>query len=239
MMVSRILEEFNSVRENSPILFLDYDGTLVPIIKDPEKSYPDEELVRLLEHLRSEYETYIVTGRSLREIQTFLGTGIDVIALHGAIVWKNGRVASSVEGYERYRRTCDQLFEKKSDFKERYPGVHIINKEGGLVFTKWYLKPDLYGKLEREICGIAEKEGMECYLGKMIVELRIPDINKGKAILEVRGGRPALIAGDDTTDEDAFRTNPDAITIRVGDGNSSARYSVADYLEFRELLKKL
>lgn len=233
------MNAFEKIRERRPILFLDYDGTLVPIIKDPEKSFPDDDLLALLESVRDRYEMYIVTGRSLREMQTFIGMKYDVIALHGAIVWKDRHVTDTVEGYDKYRRICDRLYEKENDFLSRYPGVHIINKDGGIVFTKWYLDPTLYASLEKELSTIADRENMECYYGKMIVELRIPGVNKGDAIRRVRGGRPALIAGDDATDEDAFIRNSDAISIKIGDGETNARYSISDYQEFRRILEKL
>ena len=81
--------------------------------------------------------------------------------------------------------------------------------------------------------------GMELYLGKMIVELRIPGVNKGKAIRGIRNGRPAMIVGDDLTDEDAYRENPDAFSIHIGDGPTAAKHSLGNYLELRGLLTEL
>lgn len=233
------LTEFRKFSSKEPLVFLDYDGTLVPIIRDPENSYPDEELLHLLDKVRQKYEMYIVTGRSLREIHGFIGESYDVIALHGAIIWKDGQIASTADGYERYRRICDRVFRREKEFQSRYPGVHMINKDGGVVFTKWYLDPSLHNSLEKEIASIADEEKMECYYGKMIVELRIPGVNKGDAIRFVRNGRPALIAGDDATDEDAFKRNKDAISIKIGDGETNAKYVVSNYLEFRNILKQL
>ena len=46
---------------------LDYDGTLVPIIRNPEESYPDKEIMGILQNLRQKYELYIVTGSTSRE----------------------------------------------------------------------------------------------------------------------------------------------------------------------------
>lgn len=234
-----MLREFEKIRTRNPIVFLDYDGTLVPIIRDPEKSFPDAELLELLERIRKKYDMYIVTGRSLREIQTFIGQSYDVIALHGAVIWKDGDISATVEGYDEYRRICDIVYDRREEFQERYPGVHMINKDGGLVFTKWYLDPSLYASLENEVASIAKTENMECYHGKMIVELRIPGVNKGVAIRQVRKDRPALIAGDDRTDEDAFRMNEDAVSIKIGNGETRAKFTVSDYLEFRSILKQL
>ena len=80
---------------------------------------------------------------------------------------------------------------------------------------------------------------MELYLGKMIVELRIPGVDKGKAICGIRNGRPAMIVGDDLTDEDAYRENPDAFSIHIGAGQTAAKHSLGNYLELRDLLAEL
>lgn len=237
--VSEILIEYRNIRGEDPLIFLDYDGTLVPIIKNPDESYPDSEIMALLENLRKKHALYIVTGRSLREIRKFIGNSYNVIALHGAICSLDDGTTYFVDGYARYRRICDVVYGREKEFTEKYPGVQIINKDGGLVFTKWFVPENLHNKLLEEVKSISLETGMELYLGKMIVELRIPGADKGQAIHEIRKGRPAIIAGDDITDEDAFRKNPDAISIHVGAGETIARYSLDNYLELRKLLASL
>ncbi len=234
-LVSRFKEKVN----RQTLLFLDYDGTLVPIIKEPEKSFPDPALLDILDTISGRYELYLVTGRSLREMNTFVGNRYNLIALHGAVVSLTSGEISTVEGYEGYREKCNEIFGREADFERRFPGVHLMNKDGGVVFTKWHLDPTLHSKLDEEVCSIAQETEMSCYIGKMIVEIRIPGPNKGSAIKSIRKGRPALIAGDDTTDEDAFVLNSDAFTIKVGDGETSAKYRVNDYLEFRKFLEAL
>lgn len=233
------MNEFNRIKEQDPILFLDYDGTLVPIIEDPDQSYPDDELLRILDILKGKYELYIVTGRSLREIRTFLDHRYNVIALHGAVIEKVDGGITTTAGYETYRQVCDRIYARKDDFERRYPGIKVTNKDGGVVFTEWFVDPSKRQELENEVSRIASETGMSPYHGKMIVELRIPEVNKGDAIRSIRKGRPALIAGDDHTDEDAFEVNSDAISIKIGNDSSRARYSVDSYLDFRNLLGKL
>lgn len=234
--VSEIFREFNNIRDKNPMIFLDYDGTLVPIIKNPEESYPDSEIMAILERLKRRYELYIVTGRSLREIREFIGNRFNVLALHGAICSLEDGTTDFVEDYPRYRKTCDEVYSRKEEFQERYPGVQIINKDGGLVFTKWFVAENLHDKLLEEIRTLSLSTGMELYQGKMIVELRIPGPDKGRAIHNMRGGKPALIVGDDLTDEDAFRENPDALTIHIGKGETAAKFTLENYIELRELL---
>src|SRR5512133_3671306 len=55
-------------------LFLDYDGTLVPIAPTPPEAIPDEALLALLRELteRDSIRTAILSGRPLRELQSML-----------------------------------------------------------------------------------------------------------------------------------------------------------------------
>ncbi|HEY4525382.1 MAG TPA: trehalose-phosphatase, partial [Candidatus Paceibacterota bacterium] len=81
---------------------------------------------------------------------------------------------------------------------------------------------------------IRERGGITVTHGKMLIEVR-PDVpwHKGAfirmAIDRLSRGKNVLsiFIGDDETDEDAFRTLPEAITVRVGDiQESAARYSI-------------
>lgn len=220
-------------------IFLDYDGTLVELSPDPETTYPDADLISLLDAVSARYETYIATGRSLNEIRGFLGDRYNIIALHGAVIVKRGEDPRYLVDAARYIKFCDSLFARREEFFSRYPGIKITNKQGGIVFILWRLSAEDTGRLVSELQRLASESGMDLYLGKRIAELRIPGINKGTTIRMIRGGSPALIAGDDATDEDSFRLNPDAVTIKVGDGDTSAKYRVRDVKQFREILGML
>ena len=100
------------------------------------------------------------------------------------------------------------------------------------------MSSDLKGELSVEVAEIAGRVGMVVYSGYNIFELRIPGVSKGRAIKRIRGGdRPAMIAGDEGTDEEAFEMNMDALKIRVGDGPTLADIVLRDPSEMREALK--
>jgi trehalose-phosphatase len=100
---------------------------------------------------------------------------------------------------------------------------------------------------------VAEHQQLRVTEGKMVVEVRPPvEINKGTASvalarrLHALAARAAILfAGDDRTDEDAFRElrahMPNAVTIRVGPalpphGGSSAEFTVPSPSELQDLL---
>jgi len=68
--------------------------------------------------------------------------------------------------------------------------------------------------------------------GKDVVELRPAHLHKGTAVQAVAAQHPSrtpLYLGDDVTDEDAFQALPaEAITVKVGEGETAARFRLPD-----------
>jgi len=216
-------------------LFLDYDGTLVPLTSRPEDAKPDEDLINLLNDLDRKFPMFLITGRSARDIQDFLDSKFEIIAMHGAQLIHKGEKPRFLPGLEKFVEICDQYYSKLKYLESKFPGLMVINKGGGIQFHYYYLKVDLNELLPIIMENIPP--GMELYSGKFVLEYRIKGINKGKAILQhLENGETALFAGDDTTDEEAFELLKDHITIKVGEGETKAKYRVKDYKEFRNLL---
>jgi trehalose-phosphatase len=109
-----------------------------------------------------------------------------------------------------------------------------------------------------EAQAVARAHGLRVTEGKKVVELRPPvDINKGTASVAFAGrvgalreGGSLLFAGDDRTDEDAFRAlrerQPDAVTIRIGGGgrqdaqiDTEAEFALASPDALRDVLRWL
>ena len=79
--------------------------------------------------------------------------------------------------------------------------------------------------------------------GKEVLELAVTDADKGSAVLRLRddlGAAATVYLGDDRTDEDAFRAlSPGDLTVKVGEGETVARYRVADPAAVLLLLEAL
>ncbi|MGC8515869.1 MAG: trehalose-phosphatase [Thermoplasmata archaeon] len=227
------------IQLQKPALFLDYDGTLVPISINPEDALASTDLIQTLEALDLRYRMFIVTGRSLQEITGFIGSGFNIIALHGAMTSLKGDIRYNIPDFEHYVKICDDLYSKKGIYIRQFTGLRMYNKGGNLLFHTGLMLPEYFDQLKDLVNELAQDTGMSVYIGKRIMELRIPDINKGIAIKKYSAGMKKLIAGDDSTDEDAFKENPDAITIHVGPGESISRYRLSDPGEMLILLKKI
>lgn len=236
----KLVSKAKNILKGSGVLFLDYDGTLVPIRLDPDECYPDDDLLQLLDGLQSKYEIYIVTGRSIEDMSKFLGGRYNLIALHGAVKVVDGEVVNLLPELNLYREICNRIYNNRALFEKQLEGLRMYNKNGNLLFHLGMVRDDsVLEKIRLAVERLASENQMEVYEGKDILELRPPGIDKGKAISMIRDGRKAIIAGDDSTDEDSFRENPETLRIKVGEGDSVADYRLSDYEEMRSFLEKL
>lgn len=234
-----IVRSFTKLMKSNPVIFLDYDGTLVDIRMNPEDAVADHELIEKLHELSDLYETYIITGRSLSGIEGFIGNDFNIIALHGAISRINGKYMENVPDFSEYERKGNALYDRREEYTGRYAGLRIYNKHGNILFHMGLMEYEKRGSLIDEVGELAVSNNMEMYTGKMIVELRIPGINKGIAIQRIRKGRKSFIAGDDATDEEAFRLNPDALRVKIGQGETSADYTLDTTSMMRDLISRI
>jgi len=234
----QIINSIAGIIYKEPQLFLDYDGTLVPIIKDPERNQADQELLKLISLLNFKFETYIITGREVGDILSFLGE-YNIVGLHGS-VFHLAEETIYIPKFSAYVALFNKIYMNIKYLQQKFPGLIIYNKTGSILFHLGNIKNQYYsGIINKIVSFLAIRYNVELYAGIDIIELRIPGVNKGIAINYIRNrNRPAIIIGDDRTDEDSFIKNPDAITIKVGGGETHAKYMI-DYQSVRPLLWKL
>jgi trehalose 6-phosphate synthase/phosphatase len=88
---SRLLRAYRKSARR--LLFLDYDGTLAPIVLRPEDAAPNPGLLDLLRSLAAESKNtvVIISGRDRWTLQSWLGeVGADLVAEHGAQIRRAG-----------------------------------------------------------------------------------------------------------------------------------------------------
>ena len=226
---------------DTPLLLLDYDGTLAPIQQDPMQAFPHADAPPLLKALNEQFPLWIVTGRHLNDLGVLLDLQLNAIGLHGLQKGKIGTVARATlssevrEDIERMRMLLPEVDQMRVEEKEYTFAVHYrgaTNEEPIVSAIKEWLEnlPD----------------SLNAIWGKKVVELKPKGISKGSAIQELLAQFPErkpLYIGDDTTDESAFEilhqtANMHAVTIKVGDGATCARYRVPDVESVIEYLKQ-
>jgi len=220
-------------------LFLDYDGTLVPIKNAPELAVVRPSRRRLLEQLSQNAFVCIVSGRSLVDIQKLASIkNIAYIGNHGLEISYCGREWIHPKA-RRIKPVLKNVLERIRRRTRDWPGLLVENK--GLTGSIHYRR--LAAPLPKKLRDITEHEvglrsrELKLTEGKKVFEIR-PNIewDKGRGVRELIRwldvNEPALriYIGDDQTDEDAFRALcRNDITILVGKRlNSHARSRLPD-----------
>ena len=218
-----------------PLFFLDYDGTLAPIVDDPSAAHPHPDVPDLLEALVARHPVWIVSGRYLRDVETFfeaaglLGLKLPAIGLHGMQEGVLGQEATSLASEEAVRAL--------SDMRQRLPDIEGVEVEDkGDAFAVHYRAAEDEADTLNQLHDWADEmpSQLEAVWGKKVVELRPRGLTKGTAVRRVIDQHPdetPVYLGDDTTDEDAFEElehTEGAVTVRVGGGETAAHYRLSD-----------
>ncbi|HEY3461950.1 MAG TPA: trehalose-phosphatase [Gaiellaceae bacterium] len=178
-------------------LFLDFDGVLAPIVGRPEDAAPTAGTRSELERLVGKYALVaVVSGRTREDVRARLGVdGVVCVGSHGLELEPQA---------ERWRRVL-------AAFAAAAPWPPDEIEVKGLAVAFHFRGRDDERQAVRELDAIAEtarEEGLVSRYGRKILEVLPPvGSHKGTAVrrlLEKRGLRRALAAGDDTTDIDSF-----------------------------------
>lgn len=244
--VAQMKAEFRKAK--NPLLFLDYDGTLVGFKGRPEEAYPDEELKEVVAKLAEKSKTVIISGRDKETLGTwFKDQKVDMIAEHG--VWL--KKIDQKEDWILYAEVDDSWKEDIRKVMEYYvlrtPGALIEEKHHSLVWHYRKVESGLGDLRMRELFShlkyMARGHNLQVLEGNKVLEIKRPDINKGRAATAImKGGDYDFIMalGDDWTDEDTFKAMPkNAYTIRVGYTYTQANYNIKNPKAVRDLLKSL
>ena len=231
-------------------LFLDYDGTLTPIVSHPDLALCPQEVRLLLEKLRDllNVELAIISGRHLEDVREKVGVpGITYVGNHGLSIQNPVGVHQKRLSPAR-QKEFDKISKALKDSLGKIPGIFFEDK--GLILAVHYrnVPQEYFGRVHRTWKETAEKwkSRWQTAHGKMVFEIQPRvDFNKGKAVREIlqtssRNTLPIYI-GDDQTDEDAFReVKGRGITVFVGPGwlTSEAEYYLKNPPEVQEFLRR-
>lgn len=211
---------------------LDFDGTLAPIVDDPDDATPTAATEAAVAALASQpaVTTAIVSGRALADVRDRIDGPEIYAGNHGLELERNGSVTVHPEARSRIAR-IDELCAILDVVLEPVPGTRIENKR--LTGTIHYRTVptgahDTVRRLTRTVVDRFGGDELELSSGKRILELE-PSIDwgKGNAVDLLAGEAPpgtvSLYIGDDVTDESAFEiVEPDGIGVRVGGPEPSA-----------------
>ena len=240
-----------TLEAGTPAIFLDYDGTLTPIVENPEDARLSERMRDLIRRLAVRWPVVIITGRALEDIRALVGLDEIIYAgSHGFNIAGDGDALREERG-EEFRPSLAAAEKKLNDAVGGFDGVHVERKPYAIALHFRQADPDVEPELESIVDGIVSAhDDLRKSRGKKIFELR-PDTDwdKGRALKHLLGTMHVdesravpLYIGDDTTDEDAFEAiADDGVGIRVGreDRKTAATYRLDDPDEVADFLSIL
>ncbi len=209
------LEEFFSAFTNdaTPLLLLDYDGTMAPFRVDRFQARPYAGVQALLTRIQQQGRTRmaVVTGRPAGEIGPLLGLrpALEVWGLHGAErILPNGRRQME----QASPRAMAKLDELRAHLSKNNLGGHFEDKPNASVMHWRGLSAQKASAVEKKTRALfeplAEMDGLRLLKFEAGLELRVGR-DKGGAVeaivAENRHHGPVAYVGDDLTDESAFR----------------------------------
>lgn len=201
--------------------FLDYDGTLTPIVKTPSAAVPGSKTLESLKRLAADprNKVFVISGRDGVTLERWLGCidNLGMSAEHGCFLkmpnekeWQN----LIADQNDEWKTEVSQVFEY---FTERSPGSFIERKAASLTWHYRQCDPE-FGSWQAKQCQsllentISGKMSVEILAGKKNLEVRPISINKGQTLRRILSEGTDKIqadfvfcAGDDRTDEDMFK----------------------------------
>ncbi|MBE0662939.1 MAG: trehalose-phosphatase [Bacteroidales bacterium] len=247
-------EVFEILTKKKPAIFLDYDGTLSPIVPRPEDAIISNEMKETLQQLAHLFTVAIVTGRNKEDVENLVGlNGLVYAGSHGYIIsGPNGLFMEHEDSKNIIPRLDEIEKEIKKELNERTQGTQLDRKRYAIgIHYRNAREEDEAVVHEIANTMISRHKGFKIGAGKKILEIK-PDLDwhKGKAVdwilkaLKLSGQKDIIpiFIGDDMTDEDAFNTLQEkGIGILVGGHGkkTAATYALKNVFQVKEFFKKL
>jgi trehalose-phosphatase len=216
-------------RARDLVLFLDYDGTLTPIVSRPELALFPPPVKKHLEKLRDLPGVYlaVISGRSLEDLRKKVGvSGIIYVGNHGLEIENPAGKHKKILSPARKRELKKIARNLQDSFKET-PGI-LFEEKGPILSIHYRTVPPVFSARVHQVIKEEVRQWSDRWKmasGKMVLEIRPNvDFHKGKAVGEILKPFPSqgllpIYIGDDQTDEDAFRVlKGKGITVHIGSG---------------------
>lgn len=232
-------------------VFLDYDGTLTPIVERPDLAVLSQGMRTVLRDLAERCSVAVVSGRDLADVRRLVGLDNIVYAgSHGFDIAGPGGLRIEHDKGAAFIAAVGRAAEMLRPEVNAIPGALVEPKRFAVAVHYRQVAdaevPKVEAVVDRVLAAVPElhKTG-----GKKVFELRPRfDWDKGKAVLWLlsalhQDGADVLpfYIGDDLTDEDAFRALGErGVTVFVDNpGRTAARYTLTDPAEVGTFLTRL
>jgi trehalose-phosphatase len=238
-------------KDKKPVFFLDYDGTLTPIVDRPDKAIMAEDMRETLKRLSDKFTVAIVSGRERSDVENLVGIkGLFFAGSHGFDI--SGLGISMIQPeVKSVVPVIKNVIEKVSKELGSIKGLLIEDKKFSLAVHYRLVEPEYYEKIKGLVEECVDKnDNLRLMSGKKVFEI-LPDVewDKGKAVRFIMEAlslswqdNSVVYIGDDTTDEDAFRVvrgRGTAVLVSDQERESPADFQLSCPEETKQLFEKV
>jgi len=234
---SRNREVLRIFARSNGLIAMDFDGTLAPIVDDPDAARLRPQTQTLLKHLCRLYPCMVISGRAHQDVAHHLGgSGIQCIV---------GNHGGELGDTRQLRKLVAEWKAKVEPAVAGLAGVWIEDKKLSLAIH--YRQSPQKALARRKILRLAgHLQDARLIPAKQALNLVSRDAPHKGIALEAQKAKlkcdTALYVGDDVTDEDVFSLPPEdgVVGIRVGMKRcSQARFWLRQQSEIDDLLRIL
>ncbi|XP_051130025.1 probable trehalose-phosphate phosphatase F [Andrographis paniculata] len=222
-------------KDRKLVMFLDYDGTLSPIVDNPDRAFMTNEMRSAVQGVAKHFPTAIISGRSRDKVHDLVGLtelyyagshGMDIMFPAGDTVSKdhlNCVKSTDVQGNEvtlfqparEFLPMIDEVYRTFLDITKDIEGTKVENHKFCVSLHYRNVDENSWPVIVEHVHGILKNyPRLRLTHGRKVLEIR-PVINwdKGRSVeffLESLGYTNdsdvlPIYIGDDRTDEDAFK----------------------------------
>ncbi|XP_038685819.1 probable trehalose-phosphate phosphatase C [Tripterygium wilfordii] len=224
------------------VIFLDYDGTLSPIVNDPDSAFMSDEMRAAVHEVGKYFPTAIISGRSIDKVKKFVqlsnvyyagSHGMDIMAPPRPVKANDGKhhnVNTDKKGNEvlfqpakKFLPAIQKIFTELEKETRKIPGARVEDNKFCVSVHFRQVEEQDFKILEEKVKLILENyPEFRLSWGRKVMEVKpVIEWDKGDALeyfLETLGLNNTsdvlpMYIGDDKTDEDAFK-----VIRRIGQG---------------------
>jgi trehalose 6-phosphate phosphatase len=198
-----------------PAVFLDYDGTLTPIVERPADAVISDSMREAVRGLAARCPVCVVSGRDRQVVQRLMGVDDLIVAgSHGFDIWSPDAGTLAHEAGDGFAALIEHVTARVQEEAAAIDGSLVEPKKASVALHYRLVaeseRPKVSAIVDRLLAEYSDE--LKVTPGKMVFELQPKiDWHKGKAVLHLlealaldREDVVPLYLGDDITDEDAF-----------------------------------
>ncbi|KAK8971468.1 putative trehalose-phosphate phosphatase 6 [Platanthera guangdongensis] len=246
------------------IMFLDYDGTLSPIVDDPDSAFMSKAMRAAVKAVAKYFPTAIVSGRCRDKVFNFVQLSeLYYAGSHGMDIKGPTKWPKHIKPQEKsvhcqpawsFLPMINEVYNLLLERTKLIPGSKIENNRFCLSVHFRCVEENIWNRLAEEVRSVlARYPDLKLTQGRKVLEIR-PTIewDKGKALeflLNELGFADSndifpIYIGDDRSDEDAFKVLRDrgqgfGVLVSKYPKETCATYSLKEPSEVKDFLRRL